>query len=61
MEALVLTTALRVIRPTVQDRDAELEQPYAQPGPTMSARIAPWAAVVDEERLRQPIALEGQL
>ena len=36
MKALVLAAALRMIGPTVQDRDAELEQPHAEPGPALA-------------------------
>src|SRR5579885_2583493 len=61
METLVLAAALRVVGPAVPDRDAELEQPHAQGGPALAARIAPRAAIIDKERLRQPVAAEGEL
>jgi len=36
VEALVLAAALRMIGPAVEDSDAELEQPYAKPGPALT-------------------------
>src|SRR5215510_1883255 len=61
MKALVLAAALRVKGPAMQDVDAELEQPHAQPGPGRAHRIAPRAAIVDEERRGEPIAAECDL
>src|SRR5437763_16945700 len=60
VKTLVLTAALRVIRSAVQNGDAELEQPHAKPGPALPGRIAPRTAIIDEECLRQPTALECQ-
>src|SRR5215212_7916118 len=60
MEALVLTAALWMVRPAVQDGDAELEQPYRELRPALAGRISPRVAVVDEEGLRQSIAAEDQ-
>src|SRR6202008_2423109 len=42
----------------VQDRDAELEQPDAQPCPALAARIPPGPAIVHEEGLWQSVAPE---
>ena len=61
VEALVLAAALRMIGSAVQDSDAELEQPHAEPGPALAGGIAPRVAVVDEEGLRQAVAAERQL
>src|SRR5215510_9202943 len=50
-----------MIGPTVQNSDAELEQPHAETGPTLSGRTSPRTAVVDKEGLRQAIAAKRQL
>ena len=57
----VLAAALWVIRPAVQDGDAELQEPHTKPGPACLRGIPPGAAVVDEQRLWQAIATEGHL
>src|SRR6187200_2565097 len=61
MEAFVLAAALWVIRPAVQDGDAELQEPHTKPGPACLRGIPPGAAVVDEQRLWQAIVTEGCL
>ncbi len=50
-----------MVGPTVDQLDAELEQPHAQPGPALPGGVTPGRAVVDEDRLGQPIATEGRL
>src|SRR5262245_56166319 len=59
MEALVLAAALWMIGPAMQHSDAELEQPHTKAGPVLARGVAPGGAVVDEYRLRQPVAAEG--
>src|ERR1043165_7048726 len=61
MEALVLTAALWVIGPAVQNLNAELQEPHTRPGPTCFRGIAPGPAVVDEQRVWQAVAAEGCL
>src|SRR5260370_11366836 len=60
MEGFILAAALRVVRTTVNDGDAELEKPYRKPCPPFTRGVSPGRAVVDEERLRQAVAAEGQ-
>src|SRR5579863_7012946 len=60
MEALVLAAALRVVGTAVDQIDAELEQPHAEPGPALARGVAPGRAVVDEDRLWQAVAAEGR-
>jgi hypothetical protein len=36
VKPLILAAALRMMRPAVQNRDAELEQPHAEAGPALS-------------------------
>ena len=61
MKALIFTAALRVIRPAVQNADAEFKQPHGKPRPALPTRISPRTAIVDKEGLRQPITAEGVL
>src|SRR5580700_2143543 len=56
MEALVLTFGLRMIRASVDNVDAELEQPDTQFGPSDLGASAPRHTVVDQECVRQAIA-----
>src|SRR5579885_1450342 len=60
VEALVLAPGLGMIGPAVQDIDTELEQPHAEPGPTLR-RVAPGPAIVDQDRIRQAVAPKGSL
>src|SRR5207302_5510689 len=60
VEALVFAAALRMVRTTVNDRNAELEKPDRKPCPTFARRVSPRCAIVDEERLRQAVSAEGQ-
>jgi hypothetical protein len=60
MEAFVLAATLRMVRPTVNDGDAQLEKPYCEPRPMFTGWISPRRTVVDEECLRQAIAPERQ-
>src|SRR2546430_14733337 len=59
MEAFILAAALRVVRTTVNDGDAELEKPYRKPCPSFTRGVSPRRAIVDEERLRQAVVAEG--
>src|SRR5256885_5369039 len=59
MEAFILAAALRVVRTTVNDGDAELEKPYRKPCPSFTRGVSPGRAIVDEERLRQAVVAEG--
>jgi hypothetical protein len=61
MEALVLASALGMMRPAVHNPDAELQQPHGQMRPGLAGGIAPGRAVVDEKRLRQPMVTERGL
>ncbi len=44
----------------MNDRDAELEKPYRESCPTFTRGVSPRRPIVDEERLRQAVAAEGQ-
>src|SRR2546430_17691268 len=59
MEAFILAAALRVVRTTVNDGDAELEKPYRKSCPSFTRGVSPRRAIVDEERLRQAVVAEG--
>src|SRR5262245_15699644 len=56
METLFLALRLRVARPTVQDADAEPQQPDAESGVRLAARIAPRRAAVHQHRQRHAVA-----
>src|SRR5258706_2017285 len=61
MEAFVFASALRVVRTTMNDCDAELERPSRESCPTFTRGVSQRRAIVDEECLRQAVAAEGQL
>src|SRR5574343_566181 len=59
VEALLLALGLRMIRPAVEHADAEAQQPQREwRVPGGAGHPAPDPAVVAEDRLRQPVALE---
>ncbi len=58
VEALVLAAALRMVGPGVDEPDLELGQPDPQLGPAGALAVAPRPAIVDEQRLGQPMAAE---
>src|SRR5436305_6284477 len=61
MKAFVLAAALRMIGPTMQKADAQLEQPHAEPGPARPRRMAPRRPIADEEGIGQTVAAECAL
>ncbi len=60
METLVLAQGLGVVGPAVADGDAQAAQPDGQRGVGMGRVIAPGTAVVDQQPVGQPVALEGR-
>ena len=60
METLVLAQRLGVVGPAVADGDAQAAQPDGERGVGMGRVIAPGTAVVDQETVGQPIALEDR-
>ena len=60
VEALVLAQRLGVVRAAVADGDAQAAQPDGQRGVGMGRVVAPRTAVVDQQAVRQPVALEGR-
>src|SRR5262245_35044042 len=61
MEAFVLSSALRMIRPAVDHPDAKLQKPDRQHGPRVFKGEAPRAAIVDEHGIGQPVTVECRL
>ena len=59
VEALVLAQRLGVVGPAVADGDAQAAQPDGERGVGMRRSLAPGTAIVDQEAVGQPVALEG--
>ena len=59
MEALVLAQRLGVVGPAVADGDAQAAQPDGERGVGMRRSLAPGTAIVDQQAVGQPVALEG--
>ena len=60
VEALVLAQRLGMVGPAVAHGDAQAPQPDGERGVGMGRVIAPGTAVVDQQAVGQPVALEGR-